>query len=233
MRSTRRARGSRACTRCLFSRRPWRRGSEARGGRCFVVSANRAGLRQSFVEDGRLRFARLERVAEMVPQALAMFVRSETQRLAQYLATLRALPREGAPVQVIVVAPPGQEAVFEQVLVSDARLLFKTSTAPPRRARSACRRSPKARSRKACTCISRRRSRRATSSRAAPTRAASSSGSCSAAAIAAGAVAFAACALVAGSRWLDAHNLRDRAESQMRQSSLAADQYQRITPPFP
>jgi hypothetical protein len=41
------------------------------------------------------------------------------------------------------------------------------------------------------------------------------------------------CALIAGSRWLDAHNLRDRAESQLRQSSLAADQYERITATFP
>src|SRR5258705_307898 len=86
----------------------------ARAGRSFVVSMNRAGLRQSFVEDGKLRFSRLERIAEMEPQALAMFVRSETQRLAQYLATLRVLPREGAPVQVIAVAPTGQRAVFEQ-----------------------------------------------------------------------------------------------------------------------
>ena len=66
-----------------------------RSGRAFVVTAHRAGLRQCFVEDGRLRFARLERTVEMVPQALAAFVRSETLRLAQYLATLRVLPREG------------------------------------------------------------------------------------------------------------------------------------------
>src|SRR5437868_8498872 len=75
-------------------------GLGVRGGRCIVVSAHRAGLRQCFIEDGRVRFGRLERTAEMVPQALAMFVRSETQRLAQYLATLRVLPREGGPVQV-------------------------------------------------------------------------------------------------------------------------------------
>ena len=47
-------------------------------------------------------------------------------RLAQYLVTLRALPRDGAPVQVLVVAPAGQRAAFEQVLVSDARLVFRT-----------------------------------------------------------------------------------------------------------
>ncbi len=98
----------------------------ARSGRCFVVTANAAGLRQCYVEDGRLRFARLERAAEMAAAGLAAFVRAETLRLAQYLSTLRALPREGPPVQVLVIAPPGQRAAFEQGLVSDARLAFHT-----------------------------------------------------------------------------------------------------------
>src|SRR5688572_16374755 len=97
-----------------------------RSGRAFIVTATSAGLRQSFVEDGKLRFARLERAGEMVPQALAMFVRSETLRLSQYLTTLRVLPRDAGPVQVLVVAPAGQRATFEQVLQSDARLVFRT-----------------------------------------------------------------------------------------------------------
>src|SRR4051812_4764572 len=101
-------------------------GLGVRGGRALVLTATRAGLRQCYIDEGRLRFARLERTIDMVPQALAMFVRAETQRLSQYLVTLRALPREGGPVQVLVVAPPGQRAVFEQVLVSDARLVFHT-----------------------------------------------------------------------------------------------------------
>jgi hypothetical protein len=98
----------------------------ARGGRCFVVSTNGAGLRQCFIDNGKLRFARLERTVDMTPEAHAAFVRSETGRLAQYLSTLRVLPREGPPVHVIVVAPPGQKAVFERALVSDARLSFLT-----------------------------------------------------------------------------------------------------------
>ena len=97
-----------------------------RGGRALVVTANSTGLRQCYVEDGRLRFARLERTADMSPDALAAFVRVETLRLAQYLTTLRALPREGPPVQVLVVAPAAQRAAFEQALVSDARLAFHT-----------------------------------------------------------------------------------------------------------
>src|SRR5688572_27234908 len=93
--------------------------------RALVVTADRAGLRQCFVEGGKLRFARLERTVEMVPQALAAFVRSETLRLTQYLTTLRALPRDGGPLHALVVAPPGERALFEQVLVSDARVAFK------------------------------------------------------------------------------------------------------------
>src|SRR6185295_11996650 len=60
--------------------------------------------------------ARLGGTLDTAPQALALFVRSETHRLAQYLATLRALPRDGAPIQVLVVAPPGERRTFEQVL---------------------------------------------------------------------------------------------------------------------
>jgi hypothetical protein len=97
-----------------------------RGGRAFVVTANSTGLRQCYVEDGHLRFARLERTADMAPEALPAFVRAETLRLAQYLTTLRALPRDGPPVQVIVVAPAAQRANFEQALVSDTRLAFHT-----------------------------------------------------------------------------------------------------------
>jgi hypothetical protein len=95
-------------------------------GRTLIVTANSAGLRQCYVEDGRLRFARLERISDTAPDAQAAFVSAETLRLVQYLATLRALPREGPPIQVLVIAPAAQRAALEQVLVSDARLTFQT-----------------------------------------------------------------------------------------------------------
>jgi hypothetical protein len=97
-----------------------------RSGRAFVVTINSTGLRQCYVEEGRLRFARLERMADMAPQALGAFVRAEMLRLVQYLGTLRALPREGPPIQVLVIAPTALRASFEQALVSDARLVFRT-----------------------------------------------------------------------------------------------------------
>jgi hypothetical protein len=95
-------------------------------GRSLIVTADSAGLRQCYVEDGRLRFARLERIADLAPDAQAAFVSAETLRLVQYLSTLRALPRDGPPIQVLVIAPAAQRAALEQVLVSDARLTFRT-----------------------------------------------------------------------------------------------------------
>ena len=205
----------------------------ARSARGLVITANRAGLRQCFVEAGKLRFARLERTVEMVPQALAAFVRSETLRLTQYLITLRALPRDGAPLQAVVVAPPGQRALFEQMLVSDSRVAFHT--------------------------VDELDARRAIRLRAAPAGVGSEILYLQLAArkppreqfassadrrnyfvwqlqrgiMAAGAATFAACALYGGNMWVEALNARERAELQSREARSATQQYQRITAAFP
>src|SRR2546422_4782318 len=84
----------------------------AKAGRAFVVTINRAGLRQCFIEAGRLRFARLERTVDMVPQALAIFVRSEMLRLAPYLGPFALPPPQGPPVEGFVGAPPAPRPAF-------------------------------------------------------------------------------------------------------------------------
>jgi hypothetical protein len=205
----------------------------ARGQRTLVVSANRAGLRQCFVENGKLRFARLERTVEMVPQALAAFVRSETLRLTQYLTTLRALPREGAPLQALVIAPPGERATFEQALVSDARLVFQTVDGADAQRALKLSRVPEGTGAEALYLH--------LAGRKPPRAQFASSGDrrryfiwqLSRAVVAAGALGFAACALYAGNRWLEASDLRERAEVQGREARIAAEQYRRITSSFP
>jgi hypothetical protein len=205
----------------------------AKGGRCFVVSANRAGLRQCFVENGRLRFARLERTAEMVPQALAMFVRSETLRLAQYLVTLRALPREGAPVQVLVVAPRGQKAVFEQALSSDARLVFHTMDAQEAARKAGLRRAPDAAAAEALYLhmAAKKPPREQFASR--DDRRRYQIWQLQRGMLAAGALGLAACAVYAGTMAIDAAGLRQQAAVQAHEARLAAEQYRRITAAFP
>src|SRR5216684_3931235 len=205
----------------------------AKGRRAFVVTVNRAGLRQCFVEQGRLRFARLERTVDMVPQALALFVRSEMLRLAQYLGTLRVLPREGPPVQVFVVAPRAQRSTFEQALASDARLVFHTIDEAEAMRSVGVRRAPerilgealylhlaakKPPREQFASSAERRRYQVWQLQRGI---------------VAAGALGFAACALYAGAQWIEALQVRDRAASQQRDAGLAAAQYERITAGFP
>lgn len=204
-----------------------------RRGRAFVVSTNSAGLRQCYVEDGRLRFARLERTVEMAPEAFAAFVRSETGRLAQYLSTLRVLPREGPPIQVIVVAPPGQRAAFAQALVSDARLSFITLDAEEATRKVGVKSAPHATGaeqlylhlavrRPPKEQFARREDRRSyyiwQSQRGL---------------VAAGALGLAACALYAGAGWVDANGMRSETQQNRAEASTAQQEYQRITSAFP
>ena len=205
----------------------------ARDARLLIVTANRAGLRQCYVEQGRLRFARLERTVEMVPQALAAFVRSETQRLVQYLVTLRALPRDGSAVQVLVVAPPGQRASFEQALSSDARLLFRTVDYADALRAVKLRAAPESTAAEALFVhlAADKPPRDQFASR--DDRRRYFMWQLQRGTIAAGAAAFCACALVGGNRWLEVLNVRGQAAAQSREARTAAQQYERITSTFP
>ena len=204
-----------------------------RGPRALIVSANRAGLRQCFVEGGRLRFARLERTVDMVPQALAAFARSETLRLAQYLTTLRAVARDGAPLQALVIAPRGQRAVFEQALVSDSRVVFRTIDTAQAQDAAGLRQAPDGAGAEALYLH--------LAARKPPREQFASTGDrrryliwrLQRAVVAAGALGLAACAVYAGSLWLESADLASRAEAHSREARIAAERYERITASFP
>src|SRR5688572_18731459 len=169
----------------------------------------------------------------MTPEALALFVRSETHRLAQYLATLRALPRDGAAIQVLVVAPPGERARFERVLESDARLDFRTVDAAEAARAAGLKSTPRGAGAEAiylhlgakkpprdqfATRDDRRRYVVWQLQRGI---------------VAAGAAACAMLALVAGASWLEAFTVGGQAAVQAREARRAADEYARITAAFP
>jgi hypothetical protein len=204
-----------------------------REGRALIVTANRAGLRQCFVDQGRLRFARLERTVDMVPQALAMFVRSETQRLAQYLVTLRALPREGAPVQVLAIAPPGQRAAFEQALVSDARLVFRTVDYGEAQQAVKLRQTPEGTQAEALFLHLAALKPPAEQFASREDRRRYVVWKLQRYVVAAGALGLAACVLTGGWRWLDVMQVRGQVATEQAAARDAAQQYERITSTFP
>ena len=205
-----------------------------RGGRAFVVTANSTGLRQCYVEDGRLRFARLERTTDVAPEELPAFVRAETLRLAQYLLTLRALPRDGPPIQVMVVAPAAQRAAFEQVLVSDARLAFHTIVMEEAARKAGIKHLPaNAPGEQLFLNLAVRQPPKEQFARGEDRRSFFLWQLQRGISIA-GAVGFAACALFAAVEWADLlFNVREQVSVQRREAREATQQYERITASFP
>ena len=205
----------------------------ARESRLLIVTAQRAGLRQCYVENGRVRFGRLEPTMGTPPEGLAAFVRSETHRLFQYLVTLRALPRDGTPLQVLVVAPAGQRAAFESALHADASLRFRTvDYADALRAIKLRRAPPEAQSEALYVHLAARKApREQFASR--EDRRRYLIWQLQRGIVAGGVAAFLACALFGGSRWLEVLSTRSLAAEQADSARNAAQQYERITSSFP
>jgi hypothetical protein len=202
-------------------------------GRCFVVSADSAGLRQCYVEDGRLRFARLERISDIAPEAAAAFVRAETLRLMQYLLTLRTLPRDGPPIQVLVLAPAAQRTAYEQTLVSDARLVFRTVELEDAARKIGIKRPVPGMAGEQLFLHLAVRQPPGDQFARVEDRRSYFLWRLQRMVVAAGLAGFAACALFAGARWLDLLDVRDQAATQKQAARTASDSYQRITASFP
>jgi hypothetical protein len=162
-----------------------------------------------------------------------MFVRSETLRLSQYLTTLRVLPRDAGPVQVLVVAPAGQRAAFEQVLQSDARLVFRTVDAAEAEAAVGLKRKPQGTAGEGLYLHLAAKNPPREQFASSTERRRYVVWQLQRAVVAAGALGFVACALFAGMKWLDVMQARSRAELQAQEAHRAADAYARITATFP
>ena len=204
----------------------------AKSSRTFIVSINRAGLRQSYLDQGILRFARLERTAEMGPEALAAFVRSETLRLAQYLSSLRVLPREGPPITAIVIAPPGQRELFERSLPSDGRLTFRTIDLVEAARLVGVKRAEGLGAEQLYLHLVAARTPKDQFARGEDRR-----GfllwQLQRGIVMTGALGLAACAAFAGIKWLDVIEVRDQTVLQQNDARNAEQEYQRITATFP
>lgn len=80
--------------------------------RCLLVSLQPAGLRQSLIWERKIRFSRLgplEPADADQPARVAAAFAGETLRIHQYLSAVRMLPREGPPVDVLLIAPSGRK----------------------------------------------------------------------------------------------------------------------------
>ncbi|MHB8666945.1 MAG: hypothetical protein ACYC7B_05430 [Burkholderiales bacterium] len=92
--------------------------------RCLLVSAQQTGLRQSYVEDGKIRFSRVGRLNLEDAQSVAATCAGESARLQQYLVTMRMLPTATTPIDVMVLAAGRYHAALTDACRSSELLRF-------------------------------------------------------------------------------------------------------------
>lgn len=94
------------------------------GERYLLVSLQEGGLRQSFIENGRIRFSRLGQTDRSDPAKVAHAAAMESGRIQQYLLNMRLLPRTAGPLDVVVLAPADELEVFRAACANTSHLSF-------------------------------------------------------------------------------------------------------------
>ena len=90
--------------------------------RYILESLQSGGMRQSYVEDGQIRFSRLGRADPTDPHAAAVACAAESNRILQYLINLRILPRETGPLDVVALAPASHREAYQSAWGDNPRL---------------------------------------------------------------------------------------------------------------
>lgn len=100
------------------------KGAGLKLARCLLVSAQQTGLRQSYVEDGKIRFSRVGRLNLEDVQGVAATCAGESARMQQYLVTMRMLPTAATPIDVMVLAAGQYHAALTEACRSSETLHF-------------------------------------------------------------------------------------------------------------
>lgn len=200
---------------------------------CIVVSAHASGLRECFLEDGRLRFARFEPIQAAATEDYAARVRSEIERLAQYLGTLRALPADPHPLPVRVVASDALRTSLERALVSDARMAFRVESLEEAARRQGLRGAPEdLGAEQLALALAANKPVREQYARG-EDRLGFVQWRLRRVLLAAGALGLSACAAYAGAQWIDVLELREQARMQRLAAREAVRSYERAATAFP
>lgn len=83
------------------------------GERCLLISITRGGIRQSFFENGQLKFSRLSSMMSSGAAEIAASCAAEAAKIYQYLLGQRLLAR-GAPLPVLALVHPAQTGAFRE-----------------------------------------------------------------------------------------------------------------------
>ena len=198
-----------------------------------LVSNQKSGLRQSFVEDGALRFSRLGRPESGKPASLASACAAESARMQQYLVNLRLLQRESGTLDAYVLAPGADVATYEAACVSTERLRFHVIDIDAACRKAGLRAAPEG-------MLAERLFMHVLANAQPPEQYAEASlrrfyfhWRARAALLAAGAAVCGFCVVLAGLKFLNAYQVNQLAATDRRQEAAAAEQYARMQQTFP
>ena len=90
-----------------------------------LVSLEGAGLRQTYIQNGQIRFSRLGDAERSDPQAMAATCAAESNRIHQYLVNLRIIPRTAEALKAVVLVPARYKAIYQESCKSTANLHFQ------------------------------------------------------------------------------------------------------------
>jgi hypothetical protein len=99
-------------------------GAGLKASRCLLLSVQQTGLRQSYVEDGKIRFSRIGQLNLADTAGVAEACASESARMQQYLVTMRLLPTANTPIDVMVLAAGQYHAALTEACRSTEVLNF-------------------------------------------------------------------------------------------------------------
>lgn len=201
--------------------------------RCLVVSEQSGGLRQTFIEGGRMRFSRLGRLDAADPARAAQNFVAESGRIQQYLTNLRLLPRDVGALDVIVLAPPGQKSVYSDACASNPRLKFHVHDTGELAKQLKLSAYPQALKSEAIFLHLLAEHQPAEQYVAEPMRRFYRLWQARLGLIAGGIAVFAFCLLLAGLKMLDVFSVEQLIDADRQQESIAAKEYSRLTLSFP
>jgi hypothetical protein len=92
--------------------------------RYLLVSRQKAGMRQSFIDQGRIRFSRLGQIEGEEITQRARQVAAEAGRIQQFLVNTRLLPRDSGTLSIVVLTHRENAAAFQAACSDNSQVKF-------------------------------------------------------------------------------------------------------------
>ena len=206
---------------------------ELKGSEYLLISLEGAGLRQTYVQNGQIRFSRLGNADRSDPQAMAETCAAESSRIHQYLVNLRVIPRTATSLDAIVLVPQRYKEQYQAACKSTANFRFRIMDLNEASGVSKLKRAPEESEAEALFLHVLAGAQPAAQFATDDLRRFYHLWRAKIALLTDGAAAFMFCMLLSGLKLIELYNVNQDAALDMRQETVSAQQYARMQATFP